>query len=515
VHDLDQSTLDTSKSRSLPLRDRYLGLAILCHPDVSRIGEVARLFDFGVPGQACLSRSEPLFRTRQGARTAALASARVSRLSVELALEASGCVRIRASREAQLFVDEDRLEDGCTCGPAELERGVLLRLGHYVLLRLGLFDGAAPAPPLPGLIGESAAMQRLRGDVLRVAELNDAVLIRGESGSGKELVATALHELGGRRHGPYVAVNMAAIPASTAASELFGHGRGSFTGATSKSGGYFAAADGGTLFLDEFGQTAAEVQPMLLRAIESAEIQPLGGDIRPVDVRFVAATDTDLERAVELGSFHEPLRRRFGYELWLPPLRERCEDVAELFFFFLERNLCELGSTQLRRSSDKAPFLPAHFIARLVRHGWPGNVRELRQLARRFAILNRDRERALIDEQQLSPVRDAPPVAAKPVERAAEKPRAAELNDAQIAAALSDNSFSVNLAARQLGVSQSWLHTRMREIPGVRKASDLTQAEVQAALTRHPGRIEDAAAELRVSPHGLLLQMNRLRITRE
>ena len=514
MQELDQSTIDTSKSRGPATRDRYVGIAILCHPELARVGEVARLSDVGSPADVCISRGEPLFRSRQGARTRPLSTARVSRLPVRVRYQRDGSVEVEGSSELSLFVDEERVESSCRCTPDELEQGILLRLGRYVLLWLGLFDAAPPPAPISALIGESAGMQQLRREISRIATLQDPVLIRGESDTGKELVAAALHSLSRRHAGPYIPVNMAAVPVGTGASELFGHGRGAFTGAVGLRDGYFVAAHGGTLFLDELGKTVPEVQTMLLRAIESSEVQPLGGVVRKVDVRYVAATDADLRQLVDQGSFHEPLWRRFGYELHIPPLRARREDVAELFLSYLCRGLAEFGGSQYDTSCDRAPFVPADFVARLVRYDWPGNVRELSQVARLFAIGNRDKERAEVEDKVSSLLGgSAQSTEARP-SRIPPKPTAAELDDSQIAEALQRHSYGIKAAARDLKVSPGWLHKRMPTIAGSRKAKDLQAPEIEAALARCAGKLQAAAAELRVSERGLLLQMGRLHIPR-
>ena len=505
---LEQSTLDTSKTVQAAGPQRYLGVAILCHPNLSRVGEVARLLDLGSRADVRLSRTEPLFRDRSGAARGPLATTRSSRLPLTLRFEGDGGLRIEAPEGMQLFVDESAASGETKCSAGELEAGVSLRIGKYVLLWLGLFQDARRGEGLPQLIGQSEPMQRLRTEIMQVADLDVPVMLRGETGVGKELVASALHELGGRRSGPYVCVNMAAIPSSMAAAELFGHGRGAFTGAAAAREGYFADADGGTLFLDEIGETASEVQPILLRAVETGVIQPLGGKLRKVDVRLIAATDSDLETAVEQGSFHGALMRRFGFEVWIPPLRERRSDIPELFAHFLQQELEQFGEGQRLAPDDPdlKPFLRADFVARLLRHRWPGNVRELRNVARRFAIHNRGKEQAEADERLLAllgPERGSTPL------RPSSKPSARELSDEQVLEALRAHAFRVEQTADALGVSRSWLHARMN-LQRIRKATHLSAAEIRAALDHHDGDMAAAAAELQVSERGLQLQLARL-----
>jgi len=230
------------------------------------------------------------------------------------------------------------------------------------------------------IIGDSPAIRRLREEITLVARSNLAVLVMGETGVGKELVARAIHRESARADEAMVYVNCAALPESIAESELFGHVRGAFTGATSTRGGKFEAADGGTLFLDEVGELPASVQPKLLRVLQSGEVQRVGSDrfVR-VDVRVVAATNRDLVAAVEGGRFRPDLYHRLSvYPLQVPPLRERASDVPLLAGFFLDQARVRLGlpALRLRESAREA----------LVAYRWPGNVRELEHVVMRAAL---------------------------------------------------------------------------------------------------------------------------------
>ena len=230
------------------------------------------------------------------------------------------------------------------------------------------------------LIGRSPAMQEIYRTLARLIGTDLTVTISGESGTGKELVARALHDYGKRRNGPFVAINMAAIPRELIESELFGHERGAFTGATTRHIGRFEQAEGGTLFLDEIGDMPMEAQTRLLRVLQQGEYTTVGGRT-PIkaDVRIIAATNKDLRILIQQGLFREDLFFRLNVvPLRLPPLRERTEDVADLirhFFALVERE--GLPGKQLE---------PAAY-ERLKHHRWPGNVRELENLARRLAAL--------------------------------------------------------------------------------------------------------------------------------
>ena len=233
------------------------------------------------------------------------------------------------------------------------------------------------------LIGRSPAMQEIYRIIARLTQADLTVMISGESGTGKELVARALHDYGKRRNGSFVAVNMAAIPKELIESELFGHERGAFTGATGRTVGRFEQAEGGTLFLDEIGDMPLEAQTRLLRVLQQGEYTTVGGRV-PIktDVRIIAATNRDLRQLVQQGLFREDLFYRLNVvPLRLPPLRERIEDVPDLTRHFLRK--AEAEGLPVKRFDVSA-------IERLRAHSWPGNVRELENLVRRLVVLNPD-----------------------------------------------------------------------------------------------------------------------------
>src|SRR5216110_2913070 len=235
-------------------------------------------------------------------------------------------------------------------------------------------DGQLP------LIGRSPAMQEIYRAIARLMGTDLTVMITGESGTGKELVDRALHDFGKRRSGPFVAINMAAIPRELIESELFGHEKGAFTGANTRSSGRFEQAEGGTLFLDEIGDMPMEAQTRLLRVLQQGEYTTVGGRT-PIkaDVRIIAASNKDLRILIQQGLFREDLFYRLNVvPMRLPPLRERIEDIPDLVRHFLRR-----------AEKDGLPpkKLDALALERLKQHRWPGNVRELENLARRLAAL--------------------------------------------------------------------------------------------------------------------------------
>jgi len=232
------------------------------------------------------------------------------------------------------------------------------------------------------LVGQSSAIEEVRVAIRKVGPTDARVLITGESGTGKELAATAIHALSSRRDRPFVRVNSAAIPRELVESEMFGHERGAFTGATERTRGRFELAHTGTLFLDEVGDLGEEAQAKLLRALESGTIQRIGSsDPFTVDVRVLAATNHDLHADVERGRFREDLLFRLDVvPLRIPPLRDRPEDLQPLVRHIRDR--------LRRRQGLQVPEITESGIAALRRHHWPGNVRELINVLERIAILH-------------------------------------------------------------------------------------------------------------------------------
>jgi two-component system NtrC family response regulator len=228
------------------------------------------------------------------------------------------------------------------------------------------------------MVGISDVMQDVFEVVRRVAPTEASVLITGESGTGKELIARAIHQGSPRSKGPFVAINCAAIPATLLESELFGHVRGAFTGAVRDRSGKFEQADGGTLFLDEVGEMPLELQPKLLRVLQEMEVEPLGGKVRSVNVRILAATNQDVETALQEGRFREDLYYRLAViPIELPPLRERIDDIPLLVRHFLKR--FSTGSSV--DISDAA-------LEGMQAYSWHGNVRELQNAVERMVVLN-------------------------------------------------------------------------------------------------------------------------------
>ena len=240
--------------------------------------------------------------------------------------------------------------------------------------------------PITGMVGSGPAMQEVHERIARVAPTDMTVLILGESGTGKELVARAIHEQSSRREAPLIAVNCASIPESLIESELFGHEKGAFTGATGKRIGLVEAASGGTLFLDEIGELPLAAQAQLLRVIEEGEIRPVGGShSRRIDIRLIAATHRDLDAMATQGLFRPDLFYRLQkMEVRLHPLRDRTDDLVELTQFMLDK--------AAKATNRTPPRLSRAALEAIGDYDWPGNVRELENAVERAVILCDDAE---------------------------------------------------------------------------------------------------------------------------
>jgi transcriptional regulator with PAS, ATPase and Fis domain len=315
-----------------------------------------------------------------------LADPAVSREHVRIALEPAG-VRVRDEGSKNgTWIGALRITDVLLTADTAIDVGKTKLLVRVETAPIDLPLSAAAS--FGGAIGVSPSMRHLFALLERAAASDVTVLLEGESGVGKEVLARAVHDRSARAGGPLVAVDCGAIPAGLVESELFGHERGAFTGATHARAGVFEQADGGTLFLDEIGELPLDLQPKLLRVLETREVRPVGGrGARPVNVRIVAATNRRLAEAAAAGEFRQDLFYRLAVaRVVVPPLRDRREDVVPLARAFLRT-----------AARDPSAQLPADLSALLASYSWPGNVRELRNVIERWALLGVRDARALFD----------------------------------------------------------------------------------------------------------------------
>lgn len=349
-------------------------------------------------------------------------------------------------------VDGRRLE-----GTAVLEPGTVLRLGSCLFVFASYKERHRSVPQDPQLVGASSAMQDVREAIASVASHDTSVLLQGATGTGKEVVAGALHRASGRA-GDFVAINCAAVSEGVLESELFGHRKGAFTGATADKRGLFEAADGGTLFLDEVGEMPESLQVKLLRVLETRTVRPVGGTReRPIDARVVAATNRELVREVREGRFRSDLYARLAqWPIMLPPLRDRREDIPEL------------ARTMLHRRGEGHRRLSRKLLEALMVHDWPLNVRGLANIMGaavigagdddELAITPRIEEMLAAERAMAEPPTGLAALQATQPSTAALKAPAPTPEVEDVLAALKDCKGSVAAAARTLGASRQQLY---------------------------------------------------------
>lgn len=328
--------------------------------------------------------------------------------------------------------------------------------GSKALLRAPA-SGRRPRHYYDDFVGKSVPMQALQARIDLVASSSSSVLIVGETGTGKELVARSIHARSGRRRQPFIAVNASAIPEALLESEMFGHTRGAFTGATQSHRGYFTQADGGTLLLDEIGDMPLGLQAKLLRVLQAGEIHPVGsGSVEHVDVRVIAATHRHLPALVKTGQFREDLFYRLNViAIALPPLRKRRGDIAELASVFLNR-------ARERAPAAVATSVRSDLMDALASRDWPGNVRELESAIERLVVLAQESE---LTPEHLSLIEDEEPDIAS-VAASADVATIDDIVQSHVLAVLARTAGDKPRAAKLLGIDLSTLYRWQKKWPG-------------------------------------------------
>jgi len=462
-----------------------LGMTILWHPQRDRIGE--QMLGPAAGGAIALNRFAPLFaRPGMGPDGTPLGERSISREPVHIRFEADGGVAIDHVRGKMGLEINGRLSTGFDhFTAADLERGIVLGLGSQIFVCLHLMRGLPRVSKVPALIGVGDAALRMREAIGQVAGTTMPVLLLGETGSGKEVAARAIHDLSARRGQPFVAINMATLSESLAAAELFGAVKGAYTGATGNRGGWFAEAGDGTLLLDEIGDTPASVQAMLLRVLESGEYRPLGAGADAVSTaRIVAATDQDLGA----GGFSQALRRRLeAFVIRVPALRERREDIGVLVRHFLQAE-----------APDQEWTLPFDVLSQIFNGEWPGNVRQLAHAMRRVAL---ELKAGIVPvlEQSMSmpvmPVIPVQPVASVPAPRPVRR-KVSELSNDDLVEAMERSQWQILAASRQLGVSRPTVYKLLEAHPRIRFPSEIAEEEIRTAWHACEGDLQRCASRL-------------------
>ena len=500
---------------SLPgkYRDQALVLTIIFHPRTNRIGQTAVVPRQTGDGPWILGRYGPVFTGGEGPDALPLEDRHVSRRALEFHTREKQLVVRRPGDTSRCRVAGSEFDGSLELSREQLREGVPLMLGHSVvlLLRLGQRSNPVAVAPVCGdlLRGSSAYMDVLRQQIVRAAGSDLDVLVRGETGTGKELVAAAIHGASPRASASLVSVNMPAIPVELAAAALFGSARGAFTGADKASAGYFGQAQGGSLFLDEIGDTPAQVQPQLLRALQQREIQAVGGAIRRVDVRVISATDAALEG--DGCDFKAALRHRLGaLEISLLPLREHPEDIGELLLHFLVTSAAAAQRPALLLQEQSCPRETARWAGlfySFLRYHWPGNIRELANFAQQV-VLASDSELVVADNVKAAMVgAGGPQRVERPVRR-----KMQDVGEEEFDKAMQVNCFELTAVAEQLGVSRTSV---CRHIDGSslhRLATSVPPDELQRVLAEHQGNSAAAAMQLRVSLKGLRARLRQLQL---
>ena len=435
-------------------------LTVLCHPQVERVGETADLTELLGNEPAPLSRRVPAFKQRQGSDAEGLRALCISRNPLWIHPGADSSLYIRRHESTtRVRIYGCLLKDEQYIPKEDVEDGVVLTFNDQVALLLHSQSNTAASawPPESPLIGESASMLRVRSQIEQVAASDYPVLILGENGTGKELVAKSLHEASRRKGQPLKTLNMGGIPESLAEAELFGNTKDAFTGAKEKKG-YFRHADSGTLFLDEIGACPSSIQDMLLRVLENQEVQRVGGSDQAItiDVRYIAATDRDLNQAMEEKKFKPALFHRLTtHVISLPPLRHRRDDIGRLFWEFL-RDEWENVLEKVDGEEPTLPEVPANLIDRLTRFHWPGNVRQLKGVVVDLLTYNLGRGVMTLSPKVQTLLQETP------LKPSPKPPRPKPTLD-EIREALRTTGGNVQDSAEILGISRDTLNRRIKK----------------------------------------------------
>ncbi len=529
-----EAKLDDVSTVSLPKRgvgERVLplvpALTIVSHPSARRVGERLLLGELLAGKNVELSRNAPDFVRPGQTQGAPLADPHLSRKPIIFAPGEGGQVRLLVEDGGTQVVVGEPIRGGWEFSPEELAAGIPLVLADRVVLLLHQTEpDTGEAQDTLGMVGQSPAIRRVRRNIAQVADLKVPVLIRGETGTGKELVAQAIHQHSHLRGAPIVSVNLGAISKDVAVAELFGAKKGSHSTALKDTDGYFGAAQGGTLFLDEVGEAHPDVQAMLRRVLENEEMLPLGAHSPvPTDVRVVAATDANLEEQINKGRFKEPLMHRLaGYAISLPPLRERREDIGLLFLHFARQELEATGEAWrlTPEVSPADPWFPALLAERLMRFMWPGNVRQLRNLTRQLIIGSRGLDSLRVSpriEQELdsaiipSPVRSVStsvPVEVSVEEKVLPRRKPSEVGEEELLEALRASSWDIKAAAERLGITRPSLYELIDKSPRLRTAGDLSPEEVTRCFQECRGDLDAMVRRLEVSKRALQRRLREL-----
>lgn len=506
--DLDTVKFTPDHSNTQPEQAVTPCVGIIWHSDVTRIGDTAPIL-FAGSHEAHLSRTEPLFSSKDGVQTAPLLDRHVSRKPLVIRRLGTRTYEITPPASAMsVSVNGRRIESPIKVSLNDLGQDIIIALSGHVVL--SLFEGAVERSDRParfGILGVCAQNQFLWRTIEKVAASDLPVLIQGETGTGKELVAHALHRTSPRARYQMQSVNMATLAPDLAAAELFGVTKGAFTGASNDRAGLFEQAINSTLFLDEIGNTPEAVQPMLLRTLESREYRRVGAEaVRRSNARIVAATDQDLN----MPAFSQPLLQRLeSVDIRVPPLRERRVDIGLLVLHFFN-DLRDLQGPGEKPEIDG--IFSGALMEKFALHSWPGNVRELRNAVQKAALGQP------IDMLPPATRSDAPTHILGTGETTVSSPKKAPYREAmyvtetEMLAALDRTGWRIKEAAEALGISRPSLYKLMKKFDGVRTIEDLSERDIREQMALFPDDLDAWAKALRVGRDALKRHIRSLRL---
>lgn len=491
-------TLTSPITRVLQGENPLHCLTIIWHPELARIGEQAIITSQNL----LLSRYHPLF-CKPEQPGLPLGHGGISRSPLELSIDAQGGVTITVPAGRMLVeLDGKEIQGNHYLQPEQISNGAIIGLGRAVLLCLHWLTALPKNNAIDGLIGVGSSTQKARDLIRQVAATDATILLLGETGTGKEVAAQAIHSLSLRKHKPLVNVNMAALNDDLAAADLFGAAKGAYTGAQTARNGFFQEAEGATLFLDEIGNAPASVQPMLLRVLETGDYRPLGAikDLATT-ARIIAATDQDLYG----GDFNPALLRRLeSFVINLPPLRNRREDLGVLIVHLMQ-------SSSLANIADKN--LSFTLLTQFATYNWPGNVRQLRHFLKRVLLGIANNEppsfASLIETPpqritySVEPTNAyLHPTALSSVEKKTRK-KLNELSEEDVLAALEENEWNIQSAALALGISRPSMYKLMESNSKIRRVEKISAEEVQNAWRMANNDLEVCASLLKTPSEAL------------
>ncbi|MYM21859.1 AAA domain-containing protein [Duganella sp. FT135W] len=483
-------TLTSPLSAAATAERPLLALTIAWHPELQRVGE-----QFIAEREVALSRYLPLFRAPE-TEPAGLGYAGISRAPLRLVQDADGVMLWPPDSRMVVEVQGQEVTVPQRLTTAQIEAGVIIGLGRTVLLCLHWMRCLPQANQVPGLLGVGSAAIRLRALIRQAAGTGATVLLLGETGTGKEVAARAIHALSGRADQAMISVNMAALNESLAAADLFGASRGAYTGAQMAREGLFAEAEAGTLFLDEIGNAPPLVQPMLLRVLETGEYRPLGAQRdRRSGARLIAATDQDLYGS----GFNQALLRRLeGFVIHLPPLRMRREDIGVLVL----QALRAAGT-----AGGLAPVLPVALVGQLLCYHWPGNVRQLQHVLGRALLALRMGETPgwaeLVDAVPAAPASVTPAAGNSSPAKSRTRTRLEDVSQHDVLQAMRENAWCVQYAAQALGVSRPSMYKLLEAHPAIRRVEQIAADELRHAWESSAGDVDICAARLQTPAEAL------------